>query len=385
MNSRERVIKALNFEEPDIVPVTELNIDISLMEKILGVSIDIQHSMQAAVTPDRESEMAYYDYVYKAYKKMELDILYAEESLPDGYALKKLSDGSIVDQIGRVYGYDEGAKSYTPIRTIFDKPEDVENFLLKDFPDPTVSGRDFGFRYLKKISKEEKSLGILIREPFAHVWEALTPIKFVYWMRSNSSIIREFINKVTEFNLELIKIYGECGGADLILMAGDLCDTKGPMLHPEEFRRFKVFEMMRRHVEAAHKYNMKFIKHTDGYVIPLIKHLLNDARVDGLHSLDPSAGVDIKEIKERYGDRLILHGNVSVDNLSTRSKEEIIEEVKYVIKSASKGGGHILSSSNSWYGGVKVENCYAMIEARNKYGRYPIKISSGVIPNFKRR
>lgn len=385
MNSRERVLKALNFEEPDMIPVTELDIDINLMERILRVKIDVQHSLQAAVVPDRKSEMAYCDSVYKAYEKMELDILYAQESLPDGYALKKLPDGSFVDQIGRVYGYDEVAKAYTPIGTIFDTPEDVERFLQEDFPDANVPGRDFGFRYLKKLNKAKKSLGIFIREPFAHVWEALTPVKFVRWMHTNPLTIKKFIDKVTEFNLGLIKIYGELGGADLIVMAGDLCDTNGPILPPEQFRRFGVFGAMRRHVEIAHKYGIKFIKHTDGYVIPLMEDLVNDARVDGLHSLDPSTGVDIKEIKEKYRDRLILHGNVSVDNLSIKSEEEITEEVKYIINVASPGGGHILSSSNSWYGGVKLENCYAMVKARRKYGRYPIRIRGRVIPNYARR
>ena len=37
MNRRERVLKAINFEEPDTVPIGELAIDLGLMEKILGV------------------------------------------------------------------------------------------------------------------------------------------------------------------------------------------------------------------------------------------------------------------------------------------------------------------------------------------------------------
>ena len=121
------------------------------------------------------------------------------------------------------------------------------------------------------------------------------------------------------------------------------------------------------------KNNIKFIKHTDGYINPILEDLVNIAKVDGLHSLDPSAGVDIKEVKERYGDRLILHGNISVDNLATKSVTEIVEETKTVIQAASPGGGHILSSSNSWYGGVKLDNCYAMVETGRKYGRYPIQ------------
>lgn len=39
MNHRERFFKALALEEPDYVPITDLGIDIPIVEKILGRSI----------------------------------------------------------------------------------------------------------------------------------------------------------------------------------------------------------------------------------------------------------------------------------------------------------------------------------------------------------
>jgi uroporphyrinogen-III decarboxylase len=67
-------------------------------------------------------------------------------------------------------------------------------------------------------------------------------------------------------------------------------------------------------------------------------------------------------------------GNVSVDNLATKSREEIVEETKTCIRKASPGGGHILSSSNSWAAGAKLENCLTMVETGRRYGAYPIAI-----------
>jgi len=372
MNSRERVLRAVNFEEPDATPITELDVDVSLMEKILGRKLDVMHSLQATVTADRKMEKAYYDALYEVYSKVGFDILYAYESLPDGYRLERLPDGRLMEQMGRIFSYDDVAKAYTPVGSIFNTVEDVSDFLERRFPDPYAPGRDFGVKYLAEINREDKALGVFIREPFAHVWEALTPVRFVYWMHSEPSIVVRFVEKVTEYNLGLIEVYGELGCVDLIAMGGDLCDVKGPMLPPEEFRRLKIFDAMRRHVEAAHRHGIKFIKHTDGNVTPLLEDLADTARVDGVHSLDPSAGVDIGQVKEKYYDRLILHGNVSVDNLATKNVDEIVEETKNAIRGASSGGGHILSSSNSWYGDVKLENCYALVETGRKYGRYPI-------------
>jgi uroporphyrinogen decarboxylase len=84
--------------------------------------------------------------------------------------------------------------------------------------------------------------------------------------------------------------------------------------------------------------------------------------------------MDIGDVKRRYGDKLVLIGNVSVDNLCRKTKKEIIEETKGCLHRAAPGGGYILSSSNSWYTDAKLENCLAMVDAGRKYGRYPIGI-----------
>jgi len=374
LDHRERVLKAINFEEPDMVPISEIAIDLALMERILGVKKDITYSSQSALIADRSKERALYDIFYETYTKLGFDLIYCiSTSLPDGYKLKKTPDGQVMDEIGRTYTYDFKTKTYTVTGTVFNTEDDVDNFLKTDFPDPLATGRLYGFEYLDKINGGKLALGIHIREPFAHVWEAMTPIKFVTWMYKSPSLIREFIDKMTDFNIKLIELLGRYD-LDIIILGGDLCDAHGPMLPPDKFKSLGVFEAMKKQVDAAHKFGIKFLKHTDGQINPILEELVDISMIDGLHSLDPSAGVDIGEVKKRYGHKLILHGNISVDNLATKSVDEIIEETKNVIKLASPGGGHILSSSNSWYAGGKLENYMAMVETARKYGKYPITI-----------
>jgi uroporphyrinogen decarboxylase len=129
---------------------------------------------------------------------------------------------------------------------------------------------------------------------------------------------------------------------------------------------------LKKQVESAHKSGIKLIKHTDGNVNPLLDRLVGI--VDGLHSLDSTAGVDIGEVKRRYGDKFVLIGNVAVESLARKRAEDIVDETKECIRRASPGGGHILSSSNSWAAGAKLENCLAMVEAGKKYGVYPIRL-----------
>ena len=49
-------------------------------------------------------------------------------------------------------------------------------------------------------------------------------------------------------------------------------------------------------------------------------------------------------------------------------------EVREKIKALAPDGGYILATSNSITDSCKVENILAMIQAKEKYGRYPIQI-----------
>jgi len=52
--------------------------------------------------------------------------------------------------------------------------------------------------------------------------------------------------------------------------------------------------------------------------------------------------------------------------ITWRLRADIVEEIKNWIRKASPGGGYILSSSNTWVGGAKLENCLAMVETVRK-------------------
>jgi uroporphyrinogen decarboxylase len=85
------------------------------------------------------------------------------------------------------------------------------------------------------------------------------------------------------------------------------------------------------------------------------------------------AGMDIGEVKERYGHRIAVVGNVDCSILLPLGTEaEVIEAVKETIAKASVGGGHILSSSNSIHPAVKPENYGAMVTAAREHGKYPL-------------
>jgi uroporphyrinogen decarboxylase len=224
---------------------------------------------------------------------------------------------------------------------------------------------------MKKKIGDEIALAGLIRDSFAYSWEMFRVTDFVRWLYEKPNFIRRVIERVTDFNLEVTKQIIDAG-VDVFVGDGDYCEKRGPLV-PVKFFKDVIFPSLQKQVEVVHKAGLKFIKHTDGNVNPIMPDLARI--VDGLHSLDPTASMDIGEIKRVYGEKLVLMGNISVDNLCTKTPQDIIEETKKCLRSAAPGGGFILSSSNSWYANAKIENCQAMIDTGRKYGHYPIEIA----------
>jgi len=367
MNKKDRVMRTLDHLEPDVVPITEMAIDPIHVENLAQTKLVGETSLQTQVSADRKAEANTVAAMVRTYQKLGFELIPCELSAPDGWSSQKNPDGTRTDEWGRVLSYDFKCRTWVPTSSIFTTPEDFERFPL---PDPHASGRTFAVEEMKKRIGDDVALAGFIRDPFAHAWEMFKITNFVSWLYERPGIIRQAIEHLTDFNVEIMKRVVEAG-ADLIISGGDYAEKNGPLV-PVKFFRDVIFPNLRRQVEVAHRAGLKFIKHSDGNLNPILDDLASI--VDGLHSLDPTASMDIGQVKRRYGDRLVLIGNVSVDNLCRKTKEEIVQETKECLRKAAPGGGHILSSSNSWYTDAKLENCLAMVDAGRKYGRYPIDI-----------
>jgi uroporphyrinogen decarboxylase len=85
--------------------------------------------------------------------------------------------------------------------------------------------------------------------------------------------------------------------------------------------------------------------------------------------------MDIGEMKAQFGQHLTLLGNIDCGQTMTfGSEEEIVDEVKRILRVAAPGGGYVFASSNSYHGHVPLENILAAVNAVKTYGSYPINL-----------
>ncbi len=151
-------------------------------------------------------------------------------------------------------------------------------------------------------------------------------------------------------------------------LCADYCFNSGPFLSPGQFAEF-VTPFLGRLIAGLREMGFYVIKHTDGNIMPIIDQLVA-CRPHALHSLDPQAGIDIAEIKRRYGRQICLIGNVNCGLLQTGSEEEVIESARYALLHGMPGGGYIFSTSNCVYTGMPLARYDLMMDIWRKEGVY---------------
>jgi uroporphyrinogen decarboxylase len=158
-------------------------------------------------------------------------------------------------------------------------------------------------------------------------------------------------------------------GIKIVYTGDDFAYNSGPMVSPQKFR--EVFYPELKRVTTGYKeLGLLVIKHTDGNIMPILDMII-DSGFDCIDPIDPIAGMDLKQMKDDYGDKVCLKGNVDCSQtLSFKTESETIEETKSCLNIAMPGGGYILSSSNSIHSAVKPQNYLAMIDTLKKFGKY---------------
>jgi uroporphyrinogen decarboxylase len=149
-------------------------------------------------------------------------------------------------------------------------------------------------------------------------------------------------------------------GADFINVNSDHAFNGSTFLRPQQFRRF-VYPYKKALVEYIHSRGAWVLMHSDGNLMAILDQIL-DIRPDVLQSIDPMAGMDIREVKRLCRGRMGLMGNVQCSLLQDGPPEAIIASADYCLTHGSPGGGYIYSTSNTVFEGIPLENYQLMVD-----------------------
>ena len=342
LTSLQRIHKAIQLQEPDIVPTFE------------GL---IHQRVRDAILPGS----SYEDFI----EFMDLDGIVLFDKLNWDYRIVDEATKTMRDQWGGLLRFTSEDVGH-PIGPAIGSENELEDYVP---PDPDLPWRYEKLKKLVDRFRGERAVIAHITDIFDVARESLLgDVEYFKGMIRNPELIDKVNGIVLDYQL---KYLGNCldTGADIVFVTGDWATAQGPMASPELTKRF-ITSYFQKIVEYCHKRGVPCLKHTDGNIWPILEQII-EAGADGIHPIDPGAGMDIGEVKAKYGDRICLMGNIDCTKLlSWGTEEEVREAVKTCIRKAGRGGGYICMSSNSIHSGVKPANYVAMVKAVKKYGRY---------------
>jgi uroporphyrinogen decarboxylase len=343
MNSRERVITALERRQPDRVPYIESVIDEKLMEALLPGCDYFQFDESLGKDSVGQNRSSW---------------------SRDNVEYVDRERGLFRDKWGVIRAF--GPESTpAPVEGPIKQPEDLKTYTPPDPEAPDVLGT---IPEVVAKFKGKKAITALCRDAFFNPAFLRGTTQFLMDFIDHPDLVRELIEVTLSHDIRAMQRLVQAG-VDVVIFGDDYADKNGPLMSPRHFKEF-ILPGLKRCVDAAHQAGAYVIKHTDGNIMPILDMIV-DTGIDGLNPLEPVAGMDIGAIKQRYGKRIALIGNIDCGYLLSQAPvDEVRRVTRETMRVAMPGGGYCLSSSNSIHSSVKPENFMAMIETWRERREY---------------
>lgn len=113
--------------------------------------------------------------------------------------------------------------------------------------------------------------------------------------------------------------------------------------------------------------------HTCGKERYVVEACYNETDLDLINPLEPPkmGDVDLAEVKEKFGDKLCLMGNLhTTDVMLQGSVQDVEKACRKAIDDAGKNGGFILSTGDQCGRDTPDENIFKMVKVARTYGKY---------------
>jgi uroporphyrinogen decarboxylase len=344
----KRLRKALLTEgEPDRVPLLELIVNQPVKEAFLGKPI-------TGIKDDIE-------FWYRAgYDCVSLCPEYNFNPKGD---VPKEGTREVIDR-RNIYSTDENYQKWAAEgKGIITTIEDFERHYWPDIGGVDFSALEEANKYLPDGMKIIARAGDI----FTHTWEFMGFETFSFALAENIELVERLFEQIGSTIYKIFCHEVEMDNIGAIWYSDDIAYTEGLMVGPEILRKY-LFPWMKKIGNLAKDHNLPFIYHSDGKLWQVMDDLI-ECGVNALQPIEPK-GMDAVELKESYGDRICLVGNIEVDRLARGTPEEIDGMVRERIRTLGVGGGYCVGSSNSVPEYVPLRNYVAMITAAYKYGKY---------------
>lgn len=210
-------------------------------------------------------------------------------------------------------------------------------------------------------------------EPHEMIWRIMGTENVLIKLAEEPVRMARFIERLGDFLVGIVagQVAAAEGKLSGLYIWGDIAYDHGMFFSPAYWR--DVYKpQLKRICETVHEAGLKTIYHGCGNASEVFDDMI-EAGVDAYNPLEAKAGLDVVELKRRYGSRWAFNGNLDVRVLATNNREMVRREVLRKLN-AAKGGGYILQSDHSVPSNVDPKTYDYVVELVRQYGKYPLEL-----------
>ncbi len=356
MDSKERVVTALDHRQPDRLPcgffgtpdfMQGLRTFLSVKDDeqaLQTLGVDLRHIEPVFVGPvERSGGLQHTDRPYADFWGVPRKLVENEFGVYSEIAGHPLGHATEVKQIEE---YLWPQQDWFEVNTI---PEQIDQ--------AHATGRRFiNYHRAGKL--------------FEACWPLRNMESFMVDLLQTPDLAQAMLHRVLGFYTALARrvIEAGSGAIDMVTIGDDVGSQRGMMISPDIWRG-SIKPYLCEMVRIFHDLGVLVMYHSCGSILPIIDDLIQIG-VDILEPVQTSAkGMDPAFLKQTYGSRMSFHGGVDEQEvLPHGTAEQVTAEVQQLAMTLGREGGYILMAAHAFQADTPCENVVAMYAAAAQCG-----------------
>lgn len=362
MNSRDRVVAAIELRKPDRVPLDGY------------FHPDVWNTLQHHFNAKDDEEIMQALGLDIRYAMLEPGRNFAEPATPCPWQLAAIGEGqrNLVLERGDGRFEDETGICRSPNVTgqywLYTyhplAGADHHDVLGFRFPDPLLPERYAGIEAGMQVWGGKYFTVVELWNIFKSSWELRGFERYMMDLSLEPRLVEALADKVLEHRIQQsLEIARR--GIDMIMISGDIAMQQGMMLSPGMWRKYFEPRLRTWLDEVRKHHDIYFMFHSDGNMEPVFEDIL-EVGFDVIDPIQPEC-MNVVDIKRRFGNQICLHGTISCQvTLPYGTVEDVQEEARQRIDCCGREGGLILSPSNTIQPDVALEKVLCLYETAKK-------------------
>jgi hypothetical protein len=349
LTTKERFEAVFKFEQPDVIPISSWLCNDAITNYYAGETLTIENAHE--VLP-------------KALRKT-LDLVYQKDDQGELFVPER--EHLETDELGYTHQYMRWTSwvvdyPYPPKDT-----KSMANTIRREIDLFNAWNGQNANEIIQRVDHLQTQLGdntlvsgrtFIITGPGINYRDGLE--NFSYFLADFPDIHAEWIEARHAYWLRKIDLLEDGSRYPIVMVAGDLAYKTGLLVSPNWLRASGWFQRLTEIVDAYHQKGIKVLYHSDGNLNPILPDLIATG-IDALNPIETAASMELGEIREAFGNHLVLSGGIPYEVLLNGTPEDVRRVTKKCLQAAAPG--YIAgSSSDEFSDDMTLENFLAMKE-----------------------